>query len=372
MVRVAIIDDEINLRYLAHPERVIKKMSVLHQPPRAAEKCTHSTVCAMIWEKCGSNYEIIGIQAMADRRKSASIHSLAEALNLCHHLSIDMVCMSIGSSILSDFPKLDGILSRLYNTGIIMVAALSNSGHITLPASDPRVVGVQCDWQRFMEPGQISWESAHPLGIQLTASCAYDGLPVPFYGPSNSYAVPVAGAKIAKLLNAGVKSFPELLSHLKKESCRKAESSLFSLRREEILWISQNFQRQLPWVLIIREDETLDEKIISQMHDGFGYEVVGIRDHASRDIRLFGIKDLSMPLEASVFYLEKHVKSDLICFFSHSEKEASLLRADAVGWIQKNFIKLQGEGQKKRIFPLITEPTEKVFCRELVQLLTED
>lgn len=72
-----------------------------------------------------------------------TIYSLIKALNYVYtNLNCDMVQMSVGVTIIDDYPILDNIIDKLYRKGVKIISAFDNLGAISYPAACQNVIGV--------------------------------------------------------------------------------------------------------------------------------------------------------------------------------------------------------------------------------------
>ncbi len=169
------------------------------------DRITHGTACAMVLDKCTSDYDLINIQVLPNFQKGyaktfGTIQILIEAMDICLDMDIDIVSMSIGSSILSDSKKLYAKVEALSKKAVV-VAALDNNWYLTASASYPFVIGVQCDWENCVDVGAIAYAYDNIMGTNVYANCSFEMLNQIGECPSNSLAVPVVAAQINEWIN---------------------------------------------------------------------------------------------------------------------------------------------------------------------------
>lgn len=194
---IALIDDAINLDYLQHPKQVacfaVKDGHIVRQTSTIrTTRITHATRCAQVLEALQVNCPIIHIRIMPVGCVAAQIEDLVLALQYCLIAGVDIICLSVGSTRLSDESLLSPIVKLLHRSGCLLFAALSNNGHVTLPASMPQAIGVVADEEHQMRPGCLGLLPENPWGANIAAN--YHTPAMRTIGPlcGNSFAVPFA------------------------------------------------------------------------------------------------------------------------------------------------------------------------------------
>lgn len=107
---------------------------------------SHGTVCAKIIEKYGVVDRLVDIRFL-DVHRNGTIEGLLGALRCCLDLEVDAINISCGiENFMYDDPKvrkLHRLIKRLKKKGIVIFAAQSNLGRITIPAAFPEVFSVE-------------------------------------------------------------------------------------------------------------------------------------------------------------------------------------------------------------------------------------
>ena len=123
----------------------------LYDRKKSDQNCglTHGTLCAAVLDHCTSGFELINIQILPTVQNRVnpprgSAERLAEALQLCKDMQVDIVSLSAVTSQLSDSRYIYDAALALSKSAVI-VSSLDNARHITIPASYPFVFGVQSD-----------------------------------------------------------------------------------------------------------------------------------------------------------------------------------------------------------------------------------
>lgn len=200
MPKIALIDTYVNPRYIKNG--TVRHIKLLQGEEHDDESISHGTLCAMLIDCCTSDYDLINIQILPDagtRKSFGSIDNLAEALDMCIELDIDIISMSAVTSLLSDSKLIYAKAKRLSEKTVI-VGALDNAKYITVPTSYPFVIGVQNDGDNCLTPGEIAYKHDEIFGTDLYANCDFEFLDDMGFVPSNSFAVPVAVAYINNLM----------------------------------------------------------------------------------------------------------------------------------------------------------------------------
>lgn len=191
---------------------------------------SHGTICAMVLDQCTSDYDLVNVQALTSHnttqaKSTGYIENLCKALQLCSTLNIDIISLSIVSSVLSDSKYLFDIVKDLTLKSII-VAALDNKRYITVPTCYPFVIGVQSDRANYLMPGELAYLKDDPLLANIYANCNFNFIKKLYCSPSNSLAVPVAAAFINNLLNQG-KNIQQTLKELKPYNITREQENSF-------------------------------------------------------------------------------------------------------------------------------------------------
>lgn len=152
-IRIAIIDDGINPKllppdvyikhYVAHKHFIIKQCKHNYNKTKS-----HGTMCAGIICKYSKQIKLYSIK-VKDSKKKGNIGNLVSALKLCSKRRFDVINLSIGSCCNLDKDILFNVISKISQKGSIIVAAHSNDGQLTYPASFENVLGVRSQISRY-------------------------------------------------------------------------------------------------------------------------------------------------------------------------------------------------------------------------------
>ena len=102
----------------------------------------HGTFCAYIIKINTINSKIYSIRILDEKGKGL-INSISPALEWCYKNGIRLVNLSLGTTHFRDKNKIREIINSYAYKGIIIVAATSNSGYTTYPASFSNVISVE-------------------------------------------------------------------------------------------------------------------------------------------------------------------------------------------------------------------------------------
>lgn len=145
-VKVAIIDSGIN-NELAQGVRCKDKFvindNICEKDNLASQNIDylHGTICSLIIQKYCPACVFSSIRVLNQKGKG-TIEKIEPALEWCIQNDIKIVNLSLGTTHFKDEEKLNTLINRYAYKGLIIVAALSNVGYITFPASFSNVIGV--------------------------------------------------------------------------------------------------------------------------------------------------------------------------------------------------------------------------------------
>lgn len=281
--------------------------------------CSHGTLCAGILDEFAVDYELISIQILPDRggrgeKPAGTVEHLREGLALCLELEADIVCLSCVSSVLSDSARLYPVVRELTKQAVL-VSALDNRRYMTVPTGYPFVVGVQSDIRNCLGPGELAWSNADKLSAQVYANCRTDLLRRWNCAPSNSFAVPVAAARINDWVN-------------RKEDVWERLKSLkpYPAAAGREYWEIPGLREDIPLVLLYSQGEEEVGRVCLEIMDQL-YEKYQIQTSAlclgkhAFDIRFRRLAPAERIAE-EVAFMEGHYRTDLI-FITAEEAECA-------------------------------------------------
>lgn len=306
MAKIALIDTMIEKELLKKDIDI--KTLFLCEPKPEAPPYRHGTVCMKILESITEDYEILNIVIMEDEQKKVSIDRLTKALEHCLMDEPDIISMSIGTTCLQDFKKLDPIIHKLDQKGILLVAAQENSKRVTWPASMKQVIGVTCDWNMRLETGEIRRIKKNLLrmDIVVNSNLEFSDEPVSFE-QSNSYAVPIVVSFLNTCINRGIRTKETVLLEIDKTFGK-------ALSYSQIVFSDSNIRTEEDCPIVvgigIKEDEM--RQIIDLLWKFHRIEAIGITEKMqSEDFTLLARKIYGNEIEQ---FLMNCLQKDIILF----------------------------------------------------------
>ena len=148
MIRIATIDTGVNLE---HPDLINKNIVCKHVDDKGdvtllkgnSDKIGHGTaICGILAQQ--NNVEITVFKAfdLLDEIDEDSFISVLDYLSENEHF--DILNLSLGTSVISQYKRLEQVCRTISDSGTLIVASFSNYGTVTYPAAWPFVIGV--DW----------------------------------------------------------------------------------------------------------------------------------------------------------------------------------------------------------------------------------
>lgn len=145
--RIAIIDNGINRDLMCNEK--IQSQVVIDDNNRCTEDkdeiqitdFQHGTFCALIVEKYNS-HSILDSVRILDKNGEGGIEKIEPAFEWCYQNNIRVVNLSFGTTNFNECEKLKKLINKYVYNGMIIVAATSNSGFVSYPASFTNVIGV--------------------------------------------------------------------------------------------------------------------------------------------------------------------------------------------------------------------------------------
>lgn len=195
-VKIAIIDNGVNDILLHNPTEYnmfVNVQGICQNDLKNMDNQNfqHGTNCAMIIEKFCKECILSSIRILDDNGKGLIEH-LRPALEWCYKEGIKLVNLSLGTTHFADKDKIQIVVNEYANKGIVIVAASSNNGYTTYPASFTNVIGVIAE-----TTFQYNKIAKYQKGIDFEAPSNHEftveGVSLQI-GNSNSYAAPVVTA----------------------------------------------------------------------------------------------------------------------------------------------------------------------------------
>lgn len=199
----------------------------------------HGTICAYIIKNNAENSKLYSVRILDENGKGL-VRSLSPALEWCYQNSIRLVNLSLGTAHFRDKAKIRECINHYVHKGMIIVAATSNSGYMTYPASFSNVIGVEAG-----EDFCFAELSQKQKGVDFIAPVKLEHMieKVPLGIPrSNSYAAPYVTAMIANILQENPSAN---LTTIRKTICNSQKENTFFYAPDwiETAWVSEKCQK---------------------------------------------------------------------------------------------------------------------------------
>lgn len=137
-----------------------------------SDEWSHGSACANVIKKCVTRpFEMSSITIL-DSLGKGEIDSLILALEWCKNNDVDIVNLSLGSTYFKNKNSLLKIINQCVRSGMIIVAALSNEGYVTYPASFTNVIAVRKSDAINKQDYNIRFNTG--LGFGVVESCGSD------------------------------------------------------------------------------------------------------------------------------------------------------------------------------------------------------
>lgn len=169
-MKVAFIDTILTLNEV-RLSLTTKVINLIDDKKDEKEEDSHSAICLKLFEDSlnESNICEIYLYTVLNDYHKGNVEKVIEALDLCISDQVDIINMSIGTTDSSDGKIIEKKIQDVLARGIKVVAAVSNSGEYTYPASCAGTIGVMHNI-RCLIRGMIS-EKKNEAG-ELISVCA--------------------------------------------------------------------------------------------------------------------------------------------------------------------------------------------------------
>jgi len=159
-MRTAIIDNGIDIETLSLYSNQPANLKVYDGeivPAVPPQKLTHGGLCARIFAQQSGILPDVSISLSRDNEHRSNVNDLSAALEWCSYNNIDLISLSMGTTQFSDCPILYSTLEKLHDAGVVLIAAASNDGLITYPASLDLCIGVCQTYIPGLESGRYAY-----------------------------------------------------------------------------------------------------------------------------------------------------------------------------------------------------------------------
>ncbi len=231
-IKIAIVDSGIN-RKLAKKIECIDEI-IVDENCNCIGGCSeyrttdflHGTICSLIIEKYCPECVFSSI-CVLDQEGKGKVEKIEPALEWCIQNEIKIVNLSLGTTYFKENDKLNRLINKYVYKGLIIVAAVSNIGYTTFPASFANVIGVASE--KF--PLLYFNDYIH-LGIDTVVPSVHTiklGNNEQKTSLSNSYAAPYVTALVAKkILKDKTCDIHVLKKYVREKSCVVIDDALYN------------------------------------------------------------------------------------------------------------------------------------------------
>jgi hypothetical protein len=276
--------------------------------------------------------------------------------------------LSIGTTRLSDYEKLQEELQRLHETKAFVLAAVSNDNLVTLPAHCEGIFPVICDRTNHIPPWRVG--HIYPYGLE-PHFVANSQIILPHktkaLSHSNSLAVPVVAAQANALINRGINKH-ELHDQLRQISIPLPNHIFHDFVRNEVsptvvFWFGGIDMIQFA-------SETM-----AHFATNMGYEAVCLASQkVKHDPRFFFMNDSDIAsVSSSLSFIIKHAAADIIFVLIGSILERNIstiiLEADLV--IVSEEMKYQPLFEEKTVLQIKDGCAVDALCESIQSAFAE-
>lgn len=244
IVKIAVIDNGIDNTLVAfdlenkvYVDPVTK--CVTDDKDMSSVSFAHGTFCAYIIKKNTVNSELYSVRILDENGKGL-INSISPALEWCLQNGIRLVNLSLGTTHFYDKNKIREIINRYAYKGMIIVAATSNSGHTTYPASFSNVISVEVG-ESFCFAKYAQKEKGVDFSAPVKQEHSFGKTAIGTL-QSNSYATPYVTAMIAYILQEKPSAS---LTTIRKTLCNSQGKCIFFYMPDwiESAWVSDKCRK---------------------------------------------------------------------------------------------------------------------------------
>lgn len=258
-VYIGIIDSGIDENEIDE-ERIRKKYYIncnslleLKDVDENAKYLKHGTICALVIEKYCLNCSFLSIRILNNCGRG-SVKEIASSLDSCYKNDVILVNVSLGSTFFRDKKIVRRAINHYANKGLIIVAASSNDGYITYPASLSNVISVA--WgDSFCVDENLQSQKGIDFIAPSDHEISMEGVSFRL-GKSNSYAAPYVTAMVGNLIyEEGTMTVNEIRESLS----RKGDTFIYSPDWIEAAWITPNYKKCRAEYYFIEDNRRLQD-----------------------------------------------------------------------------------------------------------------
>lgn len=330
---------------------------------RKSDGMTHGTVCYNILNEYTNYLEghsLLYINIMNDRQ--LDIDDFILAMEFCLNSKIDILCLSIGTTMPSTAGKIYSVIKKLSEKGVFIIAASSNSNLVTYPAVFKEVLGVMALPHKFFSSRTMYCIPDNDLGINI-------GM-VTEKVRSNSFSSPMILAKLLNKLQNEISSKEIIYNVINKETRFATQKQLWIIEQE----LLPKDNEPVPIVIVEKENTesyVFMEKIMQCLYETYNYESVSVieSDNISPSFRFIKFNATTFNTQ-----LQNRFNTDIDILFITSTIRNNIVQNEIIS--EDLYIKLSNTttmlSAGEHSIKYYSAVDEVVICRSIVLLLAGD
>ena len=230
-IRIGVLDTAVD-----YSMKTVENMNLII-PDYNKNRLTHGAICYLVLRKNTDLPISVEISVLSDTGIGYT-NSIYAALGKCIEKNIWIINMSLGTTHFLDKAYIKKTINHYANKGLIIIAASSNDGFTTYPASLSNVISVACGDDFCVDENlqmQKGIDFIAPSEHEITIEGASFRL-----GKSNSYAAPYVTAMVGNLISEkGMMTVNEIRNAL----APRSEQFIYYPDWIENAWVSPDCRR---------------------------------------------------------------------------------------------------------------------------------
>ena len=221
-IKIVVIDSGINLKHPLFRDKKINGYSINNEHDVIADhfcdKFGHGTAVYSLIKNIVPESEII-VFKIFEHDLTCTQEAILNALQyIYNNIECDLINISAGTCTVED-DSLYNLCKKLYNRGSIITAAFDNSGAVSYPAMYDCVIGVD-NTASCKTINEFEYIYGSEINIRAKGGMNRVAWVKPEYAfvEGTSFSIAYVTSMIAKIMQSGVRSLPDLLSVFKKNA----------------------------------------------------------------------------------------------------------------------------------------------------------
>lgn len=368
-MRIGVIDDQLAENFVLGFKSVQKyeiNKGKVESVTDNKKNCsmTHGTSCCAVLNSYLNHPDrhfLLYIDIMKDNQ--LDMGAFIVALEFCLNSRIDILCLSIGTTMLSNAGKIYPIIKKLSEDGVFIIAASSNANLVTYPAAFGEVLGTKALTDDCFTSQKMYYILENDLGVNVGIKTEKDS--------GNSFSSPLILAKLLNMVQDKIVNIPrEMIYKVINKEIKYATQKQTKAIEYELL---PKDNEPVPVVIIEREEVEnyhFMEKVMQYLFEIFNYESVCVVENEKRNCTFRFIN-----FNSDTFHkqLQNRFNRDVdVLFLSISDTNSIFKSMDI---LEDLYIKIS---RTKTILSASKYGTKhygvvdyKTICSDIVRLLTE-